>query len=58
MPAFSYIGGLLADQFPKNRLLASRVRLAALMAFGIMFLPLISGSLALVFMLGGSSGSY
>jgi MFS family permease len=50
---FSYLGGLLADRFPKNRLLAGGYALAALMALGIMFLPLGLGPLALVFMLGG-----
>jgi hypothetical protein len=34
---FSYLGGLLADRFPKNRLLAGGYALAALMALGIMF---------------------
>jgi MFS family permease len=50
---FSYVGGLLADRFPKSRLLAGGYALAALMAFGIMFLPANLGLLALVFMLGG-----
>jgi MFS family permease len=50
---FSYLGGLLADRFPKNRLLAGGYALAALMALGIMFLPVGLGPLALVFMLGG-----
>jgi hypothetical protein len=44
---------LLADQFPKNRLLAGGYALAALMAFGIMFSPANLGLLSLVFMLGG-----
>jgi MFS family permease len=51
--AFSYIGGLLADRFPKSRLLAAGYALAALMALGIMFLPVSLGLLALAFMLGG-----
>ena len=51
--AFSYVGGLLADHFPKNRLLAGGYGLAALMALGIMFLPANFWLLALVFMLGG-----
>jgi MFS family permease len=51
--AFSYVGGLLADHFPKNRLLAGGYGLAALMALGIMFLPASFWLLALVFMLGG-----
>lgn len=50
---FSYLGGLLADRFPKNRLLAGGYALAALMALGIMFLPVGVGPLALVFILGG-----
>jgi MFS family permease len=50
---FSYLGGLLADRFPKNRLLAGGYALAALMALGIMFLPVGLGPLALVFILGG-----
>jgi predicted MFS family arabinose efflux permease len=49
---FSYLGGLLADRFPKNRLLAGGYALAALMALGIMFLPVGLGPLALVFILG------
>jgi MFS family permease len=51
--AFSYVAGLLADRFPKNRLLAAGYALAALMALGIMFLPASLELLALVFMLGG-----
>jgi MFS family permease len=51
--AFSYVSGLLADRFPKNRLLAGGYALAALMALGIMFLPANLWLLALVFMLGG-----
>jgi MFS family permease len=50
---FSYVGGLLADRFPKSRLLAGGYALAALMAFGIMFGPADFWLLALVFMLGG-----
>jgi MFS family permease len=50
---FSYLGGLLADRFPKNRLLAGGYALAALMAFGIMFFPPNLWLLALVFMIGG-----
>ena len=50
---FSYVGGLLADRFPKNRLLAGGYALAALMALGIMFFPASLGLLALVFMFGG-----
>ena len=50
---FSYLGGLLADRFLKNQLLAGGYAPAALMALGIMFLPAGPGLLALVFMLGG-----
>jgi MFS family permease len=50
---FSYVGGLLADRFPKNRLLAGGYALAAVMAFDIMFSPANIGLLSLVFMLGG-----
>ncbi|HEY4781617.1 MAG TPA: MFS transporter, partial [Chthoniobacterales bacterium] len=50
---FSYVGGLLADRFPKSRLLAGGYVLAALMAFGVMFLPANLGLLAVVFVLGG-----
>jgi MFS family permease len=50
---FSYVGGLLADRFPKNRLLAGGYALAALMALGIMFLPPSLGLMVLVFLLGG-----
>jgi MFS family permease len=50
---FSYVGGLLADRFPKSRLLAGGYALAALMALGIMFSPADFWMLALVFMLGG-----
>jgi MFS family permease len=51
--SFSYVAGLLADRFPKNRLLACGYALAALMGLGIVFLPTNLGTLALVFMLGG-----
>jgi hypothetical protein len=43
----------VARYIPKNRLLAGGYALAALMALGIMFLPVDLGPLALVFMLGG-----
>jgi MFS family permease len=50
---FSYLGGLLADHFPKNLLLSGGYALAGLMALGIVFLPPGIASLALVFVLGG-----
>jgi MFS family permease len=51
--SFFLYRGLLADHFPKNRLLAGGYGLAALLALGIMFLPPNFWLLALVFMLGG-----
>jgi MFS family permease len=51
--SFSYVSGLLADRFSKNRLLAAGYALATLMALGIMFLPIGLGTLALIFVLGG-----
>ena len=50
---FSYLGGLLADRFPKNVLLSGGYALAGVMALCIVFLPPGIGSLALVFILGG-----
>jgi MFS family permease len=50
---FSYVAGLLADHFPKNRLLAVGYALATLMATGIMFLPTNLWLLGVVFMFGG-----
>ena len=47
--SFSYVSGLLADRFPKNRLLAVGYALATLMALGIMFLPINLGTLASIF---------
>lgn len=51
--AFSYLGGWLADRFPKNRLLAIGYALAALMALGIMALPAGLWTMTLIFVLGG-----
>jgi MFS family permease len=51
--AFSYIGGWLADQYPKNLLLAIGYGLAAFMALGIMTLPIGVGTMSLIFVLGG-----
>lgn len=50
---FSYIGGWLADQFQKSRLLAIGYTLAGLMAVGIMILPAGLWTMALIFILGG-----
>ena len=51
--AFSYIGGWLADHFPKTRLLAIGYTLAGLMAVAIMTLPAGVWTMALIFVLGG-----
>ena len=53
--AFAYIGGWLGDHFQKNKLLALGYTLAALMSFGIMFLPANVFTLALIFILGGTN---
>jgi MFS family permease len=50
---FSYMGGVLADRFPKRVLLSGGYGLAALMALAIVLVPTSLGSLALIFMLGG-----
>ena len=50
---FAFIAGWLADRVSKPRLLATGYGLAAVMAFGIMVLPLGLWTLALVFVLGG-----
>jgi MFS family permease len=50
---FAFLAGWLADHVNKPRLLAAGYGLAALMAFGIMVLPLGLWTLALVFVLGG-----
>ena len=50
---FSYLGGLLADRFPKNLLLIGGYTLAGVRCLGVVFLPASIGSLAIVFMLGG-----
>ncbi|MBU6409576.1 MAG: MFS transporter [Verrucomicrobia bacterium] len=51
--AFAYAGGWLADRFAKNKLLALGYTLAALMALGIILLPVHIWTLALIFILGG-----
>jgi MFS family permease len=50
---FAFIAGWLADHVNKPRLLAAGYGLAALMAFGVMVLPLGLWTLALVFVAGG-----
>jgi MFS family permease len=50
---FSFLGGLLADRYPKNLLLGGGYAIATVMAIGIVFLPAGIGPLALVFVLGG-----
>ncbi len=51
--AFSYIGGWLADRFPKNRLLAGGYTLAAVMTLSIIMLPAGLWTMAFIFVLGG-----
>lgn len=53
--AFSYIGGWLADRFPKKWLLVIGYSLAALMAAGLVAAPAGIWSLSLIFILGGIS---
>ncbi len=52
--AFAGIGGWLADRFPKHGLLAMGYLLAAAMSLCIILLPPGAGSLALIFILGGT----
>jgi MFS family permease len=53
--AFAFIGGWLADRFPKNRLLALGYMLSAAMSVAIIMLPAGFGALALIFILGGTN---
>ncbi len=53
--SFAFIGGWLADRFPKNRLLALGYSLSALMSLCIITLPASPASLALIFILGGTN---
>ena len=50
---FAFIAGWLADRFNKGRLLAFGYFLAAVMALGVMLLPMNGWTLALIFVLGG-----
>jgi MFS family permease len=53
--SFAFIGGWLGDRFPKNRLLAIGYFMSAVMSLCIMFLPANIGTLALIFILGGTN---
>ena len=50
---FAFVAGWLADHFRKNLVLAGGYALAAVMALGIVFLPLTVWMLAAIFILGG-----
>src|SRR5207248_1596878 len=50
---FSMAAGWLADRFNKGRLLALGYFLAAIMALGVIFLPMNESTLAVVFLIGG-----
>lgn len=50
---FAFVAGWLADRFNKGHLLATGYLLAALMAMGIVLLPLTPWSLAVIFVTGG-----
>lgn len=50
---FAYLAGWLADRFPKPRLLAAGYGLAAVMALGIICLPLTVWMLGAIFVAGG-----
>ncbi len=53
--AFAFVGGWLGDRFPKNRLLALGYLMSALMSVCIIVLPVSVGTLALIFILGGTN---
>jgi MFS family permease len=53
--AFAFIGGLIADRFRKNIVLAVGYLLAALMSIAIMLQPASLWTLALIFVLGGTN---
>jgi MFS family permease len=50
---FSFIAGWLADRFHKGRLLAAGYFLAAVMAVGVILLPMNVWTLAIIFAIGG-----
>jgi MFS family permease len=52
---FAFAGGWLGDRFPKNILLAVGYSMAAAMCLCIIFLPATVGTLALIFILGGTN---
>jgi MFS family permease len=52
---FAFFGGWLGDRFPKNRLLALGYLLSAIMCLFIIALPVNVGTLAVIFILGGTN---
>ncbi len=52
---FAFVGGWLGDRFPKNRLLAYGYLMSAIMSVCIIALPVSVGTLALIFILGGTN---
>jgi MFS family permease len=53
--SFAFVGGWLGDRFPKNRLLAIGYLMSAAMSLCIVALPASLGTLALIFILGGTN---
>jgi MFS family permease len=53
--SFAFIGGSFGDHFPKNRLLATGYFMSAAMSLCIILLPASVGTMALVFILGGTN---
>ena len=53
--SFAFIGGWLGDHFPKKILLARGYLLSATMCLCIIFLPANIGTLAVIFILGGTN---
>ncbi len=53
--SFAFIGGWLGDHLPKSRLLASGYLMSAAMSLCIIALPVGIGTLALIFILGGTN---
>jgi MFS family permease len=52
---FAFVGGWLGDRLPKNRLLACGYLMSAIMSVCILVLPVGVGTLALIFVLGGTN---
>jgi MFS family permease len=50
---FAILAGWMADHFPKSAVLAAGYGLAAVMALGIIFVPLTPWTLGAIFVLGG-----